>query len=107
MYLSNHTILEMLKKSWKSHDIWMTFCLLGLQQQPGSYRGGDYDNEMSVSLVEETGIPGGNHRPTTLAPFKNPYFFCYFSEVMVHKNYLVAKEWRISTFLLDKSWFPN
>ena len=34
------------------------------QQQPGSYRGGDYDDEMSVLLVEETGAPGGNHRPT-------------------------------------------
>ena len=33
------------------------------QHQPGSYRGGDED-EMSVSLVEETGVPGGNHRPT-------------------------------------------
>ena len=41
------------------------FRLLGLiasQQQPGSlYRGGD-DDEMTVSLVEETGVPGGNHR---------------------------------------------
>ena len=46
------------------------------QQQPGSYRGGDGDDddphhdgdddhhhEISVSLVEETGVPGGNHRP--------------------------------------------
>ena len=35
------------------------------QQQPGSYQGGDYDDddEMSVSLVEETGAPGGNRRP--------------------------------------------
>ena len=32
---------------------------LTLQQQPGSYRGGD-DDEMSVSLVEETGVPGEN-----------------------------------------------
>ena len=32
------------------------------QQQPGSYRGGHDDDEMSVSLVEETGVPGGNHR---------------------------------------------
>ena len=30
------------------------------QQQPGSYRGGE-DDEMSVSLVEETRTPGGNH----------------------------------------------
>ena len=30
------------------------------QQQPGSYRGGDDDDGMSVSLVEETGVPGGN-----------------------------------------------
>ena len=37
------------------------------QQQPGSYQGGhfnDDDDEMSVSLVEETGAPGGNDRPT-------------------------------------------
>ena len=34
------------------------------QQQPWSYRGGDdADDEMSVSLVDETGAPG-NHRPT-------------------------------------------
>ena len=34
-------------------------------QQSGSYRGGDYDyddDEMSVSLVEETRVAGGNHR---------------------------------------------
>ena len=34
------------------------------QQQPRSYRGSDDEDEMSVSLVEETGVPGGNHRPT-------------------------------------------
>ena len=28
------------------------------QQQPGLYQG-DEDDEMSVSLVEETGVPGG------------------------------------------------
>ena len=33
------------------------------QQQPGSYLGSDDDEEMSVSLLEETGAPGGNHRP--------------------------------------------
>ena len=40
--------------------------LVGLtpQQQPGSYRAGDDDDEMSVSLVEQTGAPEGNHRPT-------------------------------------------
>ena len=32
------------------------------QQQPGSYQGSD-DDEMSVSLEEETRVPGGNHRP--------------------------------------------
>ena len=32
--------------------------------QPGSYCGGDDDNEMSVSLVEETRAPGGNPQPT-------------------------------------------
>ena len=39
------------------------FVLLGLNAW-GSYRGGHDDYEMSVSLVEETGTPGGNHRPT-------------------------------------------
>ena len=36
------------------------------RQQPWSYRGGDYDDddEMSVSLVEETGAPGWNNWPT-------------------------------------------
>ena len=28
------------------------------QQQPWSYRGGDDDVEVPVSLVEETGVPG-------------------------------------------------
>ena len=34
-------------------------------QQPGSCRGGDYDDddEILVLLVEETGVAGGNHRP--------------------------------------------
>ena len=32
------------------------------QQQPWSYQGSDDDDEMSVSLVEETEAPGGNHR---------------------------------------------
>ena len=31
------------------------------QQQPGSYQGGDDDDEMSVSLVEEIGADGGVH----------------------------------------------
>ena len=46
-------------------SVW--FGLLGLtpQQQPGSYLGSDDDNnEMLVSLVEETRAPRGNHRPT-------------------------------------------
>ena len=45
-------------------------CLNGLvywgltpQQQPGSYQVGENDDELSY-LVEETGVPGGNHRPT-------------------------------------------
>ena len=33
------------------------------QQQPGSYQGGEMMMK-SVFLVEETGVPGGNHRPT-------------------------------------------
>ena len=33
------------------------YCDLTPQQQPGSFRGGDDDDEMSVSLVEETGVP--------------------------------------------------
>ena len=28
---------------------------------PGSYRGSDSDDEMSVSLEEEFGVPGENH----------------------------------------------
>ena len=32
--------------------------LLGLSNSQGSYR--DDDDEMSVSLVEQTGVPGGN-----------------------------------------------
>ena len=34
------------------------------QQQPGSYQGIDDEGEMSVSLMEETGVPRVNHRPT-------------------------------------------
>ena len=40
-----------------------TYWGLTPQQQLGSYRGGDDHDEMSVSLVEENGVPGGNHRP--------------------------------------------
>ena len=36
--------------------VWLYWDLTS-QQQPGSYRGGD-DDEMSVSLAEETGVPG-------------------------------------------------
>ena len=44
---------------------WLVYWGLTPQQQPGSYRGGDYDDEeMLFSLVEETGVPGWNHRPT-------------------------------------------
>ena len=33
------------------------------QQQSGTYLGSDYDDkEISASLVEETGVPRGNHR---------------------------------------------
>ena len=42
------------------------FVLLGLNASATarSYRGGDDDDdEMSVLLVEETGVPGGHHRP--------------------------------------------
>ena len=53
--------------------------LMGPRQQPGSYRGGDYDDEVMMMMmmmmammmmmmkcqfrcmVEETGAPGGNH----------------------------------------------
>ena len=40
--------------------------LLGLNASvtARSYRGGDDEEEMSVSLAEETRAPGGNHRPT-------------------------------------------
>ena len=46
--------------------VWFGLVYWGLtpQQQPGSYQGGDDDDEISVSLVEETGAPRGNHRPT-------------------------------------------
>ena len=39
----------------------LVYWSLAPQQQPGSYQGGDDDGKMSVSLVEETGVPGGNH----------------------------------------------
>ena len=41
---------------------WFGLVYWGLtpQQQPGSYQG---DDKISF-LVEETGVPGGNHRPT-------------------------------------------
>ena len=42
----------------------LVYCGLTPQQKPVSYRGGDDDYKTSVSLVEETGVPGGNHRPT-------------------------------------------
>ena len=41
------------------------------QQQPsaGSYRGGEMMRmKVSVSLVEETGVPRGNHRPLHIRP---------------------------------------
>ena len=34
------------------------------QHQPGSYQGGENDDDEISFLVEETGVPGGNHRPT-------------------------------------------
>ena len=40
----------------------MVYSGLTPQKQPKSYRGGDYDDEMSVSLVEETGVPEGNQQ---------------------------------------------
>ena len=44
---------------------WFGLVYWGLtpQQQPGSYQGGEMMMK-SVFLVEETGVPGGNHRPT-------------------------------------------
>ena len=55
------------KKAW--HDLHINYVLmvyvwLGLtpQQQLGSYHGGEMMR--MVSVVEETGVPGGNHRPT-------------------------------------------
>ena len=41
----------------------MVYWGLTPQQQPGSYQGGEMMMMKSV-LVEETGVPGGNHRPT-------------------------------------------
>ena len=42
----------------------LVYWVLTPQQQLGSYRDMDYDDEMSVSLVEETGAPGEDYRPT-------------------------------------------
>ena len=54
------------KKTTRRFPVLYWFGLLGItpQQQPGSYQGGDDDDGMSVSLVEETGVPRRNHRPT-------------------------------------------
>ena len=42
------------------------FVLLGVSASAALVpRGGEDDDEMLVSLVEETGVPGGNYRPTT------------------------------------------
>ena len=41
----------------------MVYWGLTPQQQPGSYQGGEMMMK-SVVMVEETGVPGGNHRPT-------------------------------------------
>ena len=55
------------KKSEAASSTMDGLALLGLNalataRGPGSYRGGDYDDdEMLVSLVEETRVPGGNH----------------------------------------------
>ena len=44
------------------------------QQQPVSYWGSDYyDDQMSVSLVEETGVPGENHQPTIMNEWMKKY----------------------------------
>ena len=58
----------------KDHECDISVCMSGIQfnsitpqQQRGLYRGGDDDDdEISVSLVEKTGVPGGNHRPTAV-----------------------------------------
>ena len=55
----------------------LVYCLITPQQQSGSYRGGDCDDEMSRLLLEETGASRGNHRPTQVTqtcpvPVPNP-----------------------------------
>ena len=55
-------IADAFEFAWKEGRIGLV--CWGLKHQPGSYRGGGCDNDdMSVSLVEEIGVPGGNHRP--------------------------------------------
>ena len=39
----------------------MVYWGLTPQQQPGSYQGGENDDDEISGLVEETGVPGGNH----------------------------------------------
>ena len=42
--------------------LFLVYWALTPQQQPGSYQGGEMMMMKSVFLVEETGVPGGNHR---------------------------------------------
>ena len=42
----------------------LVYWVLMLQQQPGSYRDSDDDDEIVSFTGEETGAPGENHRPT-------------------------------------------
>ena len=43
------------------YDRWCMRCHIVWFSGNRLYRGGDYDDEMLVSLVEETGVLGGNH----------------------------------------------
>ena len=51
--------------SCKQMLVWFGLLALNASATARSYRGSDDDDddEMSVSLVESTAVPGGNHRP--------------------------------------------
>ena len=61
---------------------WLGYWGLTPQQQPGSYQGGENDDEISF-LVEETGVPGGNHRPTYLPYGPRRWRVVFISSVLI------------------------
>ena len=57
------------RPTWASvigSPVWFGLVYWGLtpQQQPGSYQGGEMMMKSGFFMVEEIGVPGGNHRPT-------------------------------------------